>query len=162
MVARTPYFDVLDKGVRVLSANLPVQPGDLVGLAVTPRAAGGIRGVRGGPTHPWVGALRYTGGAPGKGPGPGVDAGAPPPGREDWVPGVCWRLPGAVAGADAASAPPGGVAGRYILRRGASPAALVVARIRGKVAADLIVGGRRLVRLPVESARSDGELQAIE
>jgi hypothetical protein len=160
MVARTPYVDIRTDGVRDLPANLPVQPGDLVGLTVTPGAAVGIRRTAGARTDRWFGPLRYTTRTPEKGPGTGFDHELLL--RVEYVPGADWRLPGALVGADAASATPGRPAGRYILRRGAKPAALVVVRVGGEVFADLVVGGRRLVRLPVESARGDGELRAIE
>jgi hypothetical protein len=159
MVARTPYADIQDEGVHVLPANLPVRPGDLVGLAVTPGAAVGIRHAE-GRTARWFGPLIYTVRAPEKGPGSGFDHELLL--RVEYVPGASWQRSGRLVGDAAASAPPGRVAGRYVLRRGAEPASLVVTRVGGGVAADLVVGGRRLVRLPVESARREGELQAIE
>lgn len=45
---------------------------------------------------------------------------------------------------------------------GANPAALVVVRVGPQVAADLIVGGRRLARLPVAAARPEGRLVSID
>jgi len=160
MVARTPYVDIRDDGPRVLPANLPIRPGDLVGLAVTPGAAIGFRRSRKARTDRWFGPLVYTIRAPEKGPGTGFDHELLL--RVEYAPGVAWQVPGTLIGRAAAAARPGRVAGRRVLRRGGSPAALVVTRVGRKVAADLVVGGRRLVRLPVQAARVEGELESIE
>jgi hypothetical protein len=160
MVARTPYVDIRDEELRVLPANLPVRPGDLVGLAVTPGAAIGIRRNRKARTGRWFGPLVYTIRAPEQGPGTGFDHELLL--RVEYAPGAAWQVPGALIGRAAAAARPGRVAGSRILRRGRSPAALVVTRVGREVAADLVVGGRRLVRMPVQAARVEGRLESIE
>jgi hypothetical protein len=55
LVARTPYSLIRDEGVHLLSANLPVRAGDLVGLAVAPGAGVGVRRVDGAITRRRVG-----------------------------------------------------------------------------------------------------------
>lgn len=161
MVARTPYSDVPDDGLHVLPANLPIRPGDVLGLAVTPGAAVGIRrDSPGARTARWFGPLIYEVRPPEQVSGTGFDYELLL--RAEYVPGARWHVPGRLVGRTAAAAPPGRPAGRYVLRRGASPAALVVVRAGRGVAADLIVGGRRLVRLPVPGACPEGELTSIE
>jgi hypothetical protein len=161
MVARTPYADVEDESLHVLPANLPIEPGDVLGLAVTPGAAVGIRrDSTGARTDRWFGPLIYEVRPPEQGSGTGFDHELLL--RAEYVPGARWRIPGSLVGDSAARARPGRPAGRYVLRRGASPVAFVVVRAGREVAADLIVGGRRLARVPVAAARPGGELTSIE
>lgn len=161
MVARTPYVNIRRSGVRVLPANLPIRPGDVVGLALTPGAAVGIRrGGRRAQTARWFGPLIYEVRPPEQGPGTGFDDELLL--RVEYVPGARLRIPGSLVAAAAAAAPAGRIVGRYVLRRGADPAAFAIVRVGRVIAADLLVGGRRLARLPVAAASSEGELRSIE
>jgi protein kinase-like protein len=161
MVARTPYVDIRSSGVRVLPANLPIRPGDVVGLALTPGAAVGIsRGGRRAQTARWFGPLIYEVRPPEQGPGTGFDNELLL--RVELVPAARWRIPGSLVADAAAAAPPGRVVGRYVLRRGANPAAFAVVRVGREIAADLVVSGHRLARLPVAAASPEGELRSIE
>jgi hypothetical protein len=161
MVARTPYVNIRSSGVRLLSANLPIRPGDVVGLALTPGAAVGIRrGDRRAQTARWFGPLIYEVRPPERGPGTGFDDELLL--RVEYSPGARWRIPGSLIADAAAAAPPGRVVGRYVLRRGTNPAAFAIVRVGREVAADLVVGSHRLARLPVAAASPEGELRSIE
>jgi hypothetical protein len=159
MVARTPYATVGDE-LAVLPADLPVRPGDLVGLEMTPGSAIGVRDTREATTTRWFGPLVY-GVRPGdRGPGTGFDREVLL--RVEFAPGAMWRPPGLLTGAAAAAAPGGQVTGRLVLIPGRRASVLVVARVGHRVVVDLLRGDQRLVRLALPDADVRGKLQAIE
>jgi Protein kinase domain len=157
MVARTPYLPIPDDGLHLLRANLPVRAGDLVGLAVAPGAAIGVRdGVRGaavarryGP--PDVYAEHFEQGA-----GPGLDRELLL--RAEYVPAAAWRPPGRLTGRAAAAA----AAGRELDAIEPDPGVRVAAvAAAGRIAVDLLVRGRRVVRLPIRDADASGRLGSL-
>jgi hypothetical protein len=155
MVARTPYLLVRDEALHVLPANLPVRAGDLVGLAVAPGAAIGVRdGSRGAATARRFGpadvyAERFDQGA---------DSGQELLLRVEYVPGARWRPRGRLTGKAAALAPPGRELDALHLDRDVSLAAVSVG---GRIVVDLFVAERRLARLPVADADPAGQLGAL-
>jgi hypothetical protein len=161
LVARTPYANIPDEELHVLTANLPVRQGDLIGVIVTPGAAVGIRrGVRSARTARWFGPLVYSVRPPERGPGTGFDHEILL--RVEYSPRATWRERGALVGTAAAAAPAGRVAGSFVVQRAPSPATLVVARVGNAVVVDLVAAGRRLVRLPLPGGGPKGQLTSIE
>ena len=157
LAARTPYVQIAGDGVQLEPANLPIRPGDLVGLEVTPGAAIGVADARGAATARWFGPIVLTVRGEERGPAPQLN-------RElllrvEVVPGATWRPPGELTGAAAADAPAGRVLGRRDLDRGRR---VEVLETGAGVAVDLLRRGRRVSRLPVAAARPDGRLLAFE
>jgi tRNA A-37 threonylcarbamoyl transferase component Bud32 len=160
MVARTQYATLEDAGLHVLPAYLPVQPGDLVGLQVTPGAIVGIRdGDREAATARWFGPLVYEARPAERSAGTGFDHEVLL--RVEYAPGVSWRPPGQLTGRAAERAPSGRVSSRLVLDPG-PPLSFVVARVGGRVAVDLLTRWRRLVRLGVPDANAGGKLASVE
>jgi len=139
--------------VRVLPANLPVRAGDLVGLAVAPGTAVGVRHAAGATTARRLGPADL------------------PPGefdskargeelllRVEYLPGQTWRPAGLLTGRRAALAPEGRTLDSLELHPGVSVAAVSAG---GRVAADLEVDGRRIQRLFVAGAGPAGRLGSL-
>jgi hypothetical protein len=161
MVARTQYAHLEDAGLHVLAAKLPVRSGDLVGLEVTPGATVGIRdGDRQATTARWFGPLVYQVRPAERGAGTGFDHEVLL--RVEYAPGVRWRPPGQLTGRAAEDASSGRVNGRLVLEPRPTPSSFVVVRVAGRVAVDLVVGGRRLARLTVPDADVRGELASLD
>ena len=156
--ARTPYVTISDGGVHTQTANLPVEPGDLVGLEVTPGAAVGVRrGASGARTVRWFGPLVYDVRRPERGDGTGFDHELLL--RVEYEPGATWRIDGELRGRAALSAPAGEVVRRFVVAHGQ---ALSVARVAGRVAVDLVNDGRRVVRVTLTDADTAGTPGTIE
>jgi len=156
LAARSPFAQIADDGVHVEPANLPIRPGDLVGLEVTPGAAIGVADARGAATARWFGPIVLT--------VRGDEHGARPPlSRElllrvEFVPGARWRPAGELTGPAAAGAPAGHVLARVDLDGGRR---VEVIKSGSRVAVDLLRGRRRVSRLPVAGADPDGRVLAF-
>jgi protein kinase-like protein len=159
MVARSPYVSIPDGGLHVLPANLPIQPGDLVGLAVTPGAAVGVRrGTDGAAMVRWFGPLFLTVRPPEQPERSGFDHELLL--RVEYVPGATWRPPGQLTGQAAAEAQAGRVLSTLTFDR--SGAKLAAVLVGGTVALDLFDGRRRVARLPVGDADPHGRLVSLD
>ena len=161
LVARTQYLLVPDTGAHLLAANLPVRAGDLVGLAVAPGAAVGVRdGVRGAATArrfgpPDVYAQRFERGA-------GIGSDQELLLRVEYVPGATWRPPGLLTGRAAAGAPSGRALDSVDLQPArASDATIAAVAVGGRIAVDLLAAGGRVARLPVADADPAGTLSSL-
>jgi hypothetical protein len=155
--ARTPYVTVADQGVHAFDANLPVRPGDRVGLGVAPGAAVGVRRVRGAATERWFGPLVMFARPPERGAGTGFDVEVLL--RVEYVPGATVHIPGVLIGRAAARAPAGrALASRDLEAGGGRLRTVTAVRLPGRIALDLFDGRRRLVRLPVSDLDPAGSL----
>lgn len=161
LVAHTPYADISDGGLHSLPADLPVLPGDLVGLEVAPGAAVGVRrSANGARTARWFGPLVYQVRSPERGAGSGFDHELLL--RAEYVPGATRRIDGELRGQAAEAAPAGEVVRRSVVRPGRRPQVLSVARIGERVVVDLANGGRRVFRLTLPDADPAGKPVTIE
>jgi hypothetical protein len=163
--ARARAYEVLTRGEparvgdgRAVAAALPVEPGDLVGVELTPGSGVGVRrDTRGASIARWIGPLTIDPRAPDD----------PIAGelllRVEVEPGARAAVPGLLEGRAAAAAP----AGREIDRRqvdlpdGERRAAAVVLTA-GRVVVDLFDRGRRVARVPVAGADPRGRLTALD
>jgi tRNA A-37 threonylcarbamoyl transferase component Bud32 len=149
--------DVHDRGAHRFATDIPVSPGDRVGVVLLPGAAIGVRA--GGPagTGRWFGPLLTAGRAPSRPEGTGFDYEVLL--RADIVAGVQRGLPAQLTGGAAAMAPGGRelaslnveVPGDVVER-----AALV--RLRDRIVLDTWIGAERVARIEVPDADVNGEL----
>jgi hypothetical protein len=152
LIARTPFLRMPDRGLHLLSANLPLRAGDLVGLGVAPDAGVGVRDASGATTR-----RRF-----------GTDVSAEAFGgsqrdqelmlRVEYLPGAAWRPAGRLTGRAAARAPGGRTLDVLELQGKLSVAAVTVG---GRIAADLFSGQRRIARLFVPRAAATGQLGSL-
>jgi hypothetical protein len=156
MVARTQYLLVGGSGIHSLPADLPVRAGDLVGLAVAPGAAIGVRGeVRGAATARRFGPADVTVERFEQGVGIGSDQELQL--RVEYLPGARWAPPGLLTGPAATRAPSGRELASVDLQQAGPPdASLAAVRAGGRISIDLLAAGRRVARLPVPDADPAG------
>jgi Protein tyrosine and serine/threonine kinase len=161
-VGQTQPVVIPDGGVHVFAADLPVRPGDLVGLQVAPGSAIGVRrGVRDAGTARWFGPLIITVRPPERGPGSGFDVELML--RVEYLHGQKWTPSGELTGRAAQTAGPGHVlAVHQLLQRGPRTLTLKLVRTAERIAVDLFAGRQRLARLPVTGADSTGRLLSFD
>jgi hypothetical protein len=156
-IARSVYERVPDAGVRTFRTNLPVRRGDLVGLAIAPGAAVGVRSGGGDTaTGRWFGPLAADVRAPDGPPGSGFDHELLL--RAEIDPGARWRVEGRLTGRAAAAALPGRVVMAADLGAGRR---LLLTRLGDRVALDLLDGSRRVARVRVDGAEPGGRPLAL-
>ncbi len=157
-VTRSQFENVRDRGVHTFTTDLPIKPGELVGLEVAPGASIGVReDRRGATTARWFDPVRVGHRGPTFGPGSGFDSELLL--RVDYQPGARPRLPAAVTGRPAVAAPRGRVLGsEYVEVAGGRLRRTVAVRLPGRVALDLFGGDRRLARIGVPGADPRGQL----
>jgi Protein kinase domain len=153
VVARTRFVHIPDRGVHVLRANMPVRPGDLVGLNVAPGSAVGVRSAARATTARRFGALDVDAAS-----FDSRTAGQELLVRTEYLPGAKWRPSGLVTGPAAARARRGRVLDSLELQPRTTVAAVKVGE---RVAADRLVDRRRIARLFVAGARPAGRLGSL-
>ena|SRR5690349_4892124 len=154
MVARSPYALIRDTGVHVLPANLPVRKGDLVGLAVAPGSAIGVRHTTGAITMRQFGSDLQAGRFDHAGTVRDQEALL----RVEYTPGVEWRPAGRLTGAAAAAAADGRELHALELSDGLE---LTAVSVGGRIVVDLRLHERRIARLPFDGAAPEGQLGSL-
>jgi hypothetical protein len=160
-VARSRHELVPDDGVHVMSANLPVRPGDWIGVELGPGAAIGVRrDVPGAATARWMGPLFLEARPVEQGPGSGFDHELLL--RVDYEPGARVRVPGRLSGRAARLAPDGRtLRARTIEAGGGELRRVKIVEVEDGIAVDLFAGDRRLARLPAPDADPAGRLLTL-
>ena len=156
LVARTEYSLIRDKGPHVLPANLPVRKGDLVGVAVAPGAAIGVRRASGATTRRRFGPADVSAGRFDRSAGMGL--GQELLLRAEYIPGARWRPAGLVTGQAAARATGGRQLDVLELQGNLS---VVAVNALGRIEVDLFAGTRRIARLPLTGASQSGRLASL-
>jgi Protein kinase domain len=154
-VARSPYELIRDERLHVLTANLPVRKGDLVGLAVAPGSAVGVRRAGGATTQRQFGvndlaAARFD--------HAGTERDQEVLLRVEYVPGARWRPADLLTGAGAAAAPDGRKLDALDLGGGLKVAAV---SLGDRIVLDLRLGEQRIGRLPFDGADPKGRLGSL-
>ena len=162
-VRRSQYERPPDTGPHAFVAGVPVRRGDLVGVELTPGAGIGARPARDARALSWVGPLEII-----RAPRPPSQTLRAAVGelllRVDIARGArSGRATRALAGASARAAPSGRqLDTEEVELSGGAVARVELVRLAGRVAVDLVRGGRRLARVRVPDADPRGRFVDLE
>jgi hypothetical protein len=156
-VFTSQLVEVPDERVHVFPVDLEVERGDLVGLALSPGAAIGVRPGRAATTARWIGPLQIEPRTPTEGKGTSLDQEILL--RADFVEGVRRSLPARLNGSAAARAPFGTeVDGQTRELSDGRVARVSVVTLSDSVALDMVIGTTRSCRIEIPDADPAGRL----
>ena len=156
-VARSQWESAGNAAPHHFRTRLAVERGDLIGLELGPGAAIGVAEGEGAETERWLEPKGGIYGSPDLEPGTGFDYELLL--RADFVPGAGVPSPEQLTGAEAAAAPDGSVRRTLEVEISKPPATVTVevVEVGGRVAVDLLRGGRRLSRVFIPGLLPGGQ-----